>query len=277
MTETSTYLVGALASHSRGKVIGQVAECEKCDQLPEDHGLTIVFGNQFQELPKDTQETWVKWCESSGRTLLLIPPYQIGETEEPLRWRTYRPDRVEVQRDASVVSKLASEIKFEFDTDLQVAYDLGGLSVSGGVNTAFFRKHPHSGLFAITGLPIWSLTVLDAKAEVARWLADLHRMAGKPQEDTAAELEPSEFVPTPDHFAVMLHLCERIAASRDEVLSTLAESPVLALPTDIGDSCLSDLERVGFVHDFRLTDDGRDTLLESSYGVYAEAMEDIQQ
>lgn len=277
MSDTSIYLVGSLASHSRGKIVSECVTCGRSETLPDDHGLVLAFGTDFQNLTEDEQDAWVKWCEPAGRTLLLIPPYRIEEMEKPLRWRIYRPERVEVGRDAKVVSMLSGEIKFEFDTDLQIAHDAGGLSVSGGVNTAFFRKNPHSGLFAITSVPVWSLTVLDSTPQVVDWLRGLHLLAGEPVEELTEAIEPSEFVPQPNHFAVMLHLCERCLTSREEVLTTLAESPVLSMPPDVADSCLKDLEQAGHVSDCRLTKCGRETLLASSYGVYAEAMEVISE
>ena len=90
-------------------------------------------------------------------------------------------------------------------------------------------------------------------------------------------VEPAGFLPTPNHFAMMLHLCAGRFSDREEALRTLEESPVLAIPGGAATACLDELLQHGLVVDGKLSDRGRSLLQDSPYAVYAEAMEVNQQ
>jgi len=273
MNSLKIWLLGALVSHSRGRILREVADAETADTLPEAFGLAIAFGHDFQDADEPRQKEWVTWCEAAGRTLLLIPPYRIHATALPTAWRVYRPDGLSIANGPALVRKLASEMRHEFDTRMQVPSELGGLSVTGGINTGLYRKHPHAGLFAITALPLWSLTVLDHKNDLIEWLTSLHALAGEPIAVDLSSQEFDEFIPNRDHFALLLHLQSNTFSSREEALHQLADSPVLALPSELAEAGMMELEQAGLSSDGELTAAGRDVLMNSPYGVYAEAME----
>jgi hypothetical protein len=219
------------------------------------------------------QREWAKWAEPAGRTMLLIPPFKLSESRVPVSWRIYRPQRVDPTGAEFLAKMLASEVRFELAGSLQVAVVVGGAWKGGGMHTAYYRKHPHSGLFVVSCLPLWSLTTLDHRDTIQNWLTTFGSLAGEPAPQNKEEARPAEFRPTKDHYAMMLHVCERPFASREDALAGLAESPVLAIPENAAQACMQELETAGLAADGKLTDSGRSMLLISPYAAYATAME----
>lgn len=270
---SSVWLIGSLATHSRGKVLTATSEAIPSDQWPDDFGLGIAFGTDFQNSDKAEQEKWASWCERAGRVLLLVPPFNVAQETVPADWRIYQPPRVESAVGDRLGKLLTAEVRYEMTGGFQVATEVGGKWNSGGVHTAYYRKHPHSGLFALTCLPLWSLRVLDHPAVVKEWLATLLAVAGEPMPVSDVLGEYHIFHPNEDHFAMMLHLCERNYGGREEALATLPESEVLVMPEQSAIRCLEELEKVGWATGGKLTELGRTNLFESRYGGYAAAME----
>jgi hypothetical protein len=273
MTDRSIWLLGSLASHARGKVLSEAIGAIGVEFLPNGSGLCLAFGTDFQAADAPTQQTWLNWTAVSGRALLLIPPFNVTECKLPVSWRAFRPQKPEPIATDSLGKLVAAEVKFEIAGMLQTAVEVVGEWKGGGMHTGYYRKHPHSGLFAMTCLPLWSLTVLDHRRIIQEWLKTLDALAGDSAPTIAVEEVTTEFRPNRDHFAMMLHLCERDFASNDEALDRLAESLVFAIPDESARQCLSALEEAGFVNSGKLTDEGRETLLDSPYAVYATAIE----
>lgn len=273
MTQRPIWLLGLLATHARGKVLSEAIGAIGVESLPNEFGLCLAFGADFQMADSPTQQAWVNWSVLSGRTLLLIPPFNITECKLPASWRAFRPQKPEPIGTDTLGKLVASEVRFEIAGTLQTAVEVVGEWKGGGVHTAYYRKHPHSGLFAITCLPLWSLTVLDHRRTIQEWLETLGGLAGESAPARAVEEATTEFRPNRDHFAMMLHLCERDFTSTAEALDRLADSPVFAIPEESARPCLSSLEEAGLVNSGKLTDKGREMLLDSPYAVYATAME----
>lgn len=272
MTSRPIWLVGTLANHARGKVLAEATGATPTDALPEEHGLCLAFGTDFQDQTTVKQNDWAKWAEPAGRTLLLIPPFRLAESVVPVSWRVYRPQKVDSTGAESLAKLLATEVRFELTGTLQVAVDVGGQWIGGGFHTAYFRRHPHSGVFAMTCLPLWSLTILDHREVAQNWMERIAGIAGEPTPQTEADREAPQFQPSREHFALMLHLCEREFGGRDEALARLADSPVLAIPEDAARLHLQELEAAGLATEGKLTDTGEAALVASPYGVYATAL-----
>jgi hypothetical protein len=266
------WLLGALAGHARGKVLIEAIDASAAHVLPPEYGLCMAFGSEFQEHDEESRREWVRWAEPAGRTLLLMPPFKMVETTIPVPWRIYRPQRVEAEADR-LAKLLTSEVRYELTGTLQVATDLGGQWKGGGINTGYYRKHPHAGLFAMTCLPLWSLMVLDHRELLQNWLRALHGLAGEPAPQHSASVQSQVFRPSKAHFAMLLHLCERVFGSADEAVAALADSPVLTMPAVAAQQCLQQLEEAELAVDGKLTEAGRAMLLDSPYAAYAEAME----
>ena len=272
MSERPLWLIGSLAKHARGKVIVEATRATAVDTLPSEAGLCMAFGSDFQTLDVSTQQAWVNWTVTSGRAVLLIPPFNVTECKLPVPWRAFRPQKPEPISTDPLGKLVASEVRFEIAGALQTAIEVVGTWKGGGVHTAYYRKHPHSGLFAMTCLPIWSLTILDHRRVVREWLEILCGLAGEPSPELTVETQETEFRPNRDHFAMMLHLYGQDFASHKEALERLAESPVIAIPVESAQICLSSLEEVGLAERGGLTVKGREMLLDSPYAVYASAM-----
>ncbi len=273
MTQRPIWLLGSLATHARGKVLSEAIGAIGVESLPNEFGLCMAFGGDFQTADSPTQLAWVNWTVLSGRTLLLVPPFNVTECQLPVSWRAFRPQKPEPIGTDSLGKLVASEVRFEIAGTLQTAVEVVGEWKGGGMHTAYYRKHSHSGLFAITCLPLWSLTVLDHRRTVQEWLETLGVLAGESAPASVVAEATTEFRPKRDHFAMMLHLCERDFASTDEALDRLADSPVFAIPKESARQCLHSLEEAGLVNSGKLTDKGRDSLLDSPYAVYATAIE----
>lgn len=272
MTHRPIWLLPSLAVHARGKVLSEATGAVGIESLPNEFGLCMAFGSDFQTADITTQQAWVNWTVLSGRTLLLIPPFNVTECKQPVSWRAFRPQKPEPIGADHLGKLIANEVRFEIAGTLQTAVEVVGEWKGGGVHTAYYRKHPHSGLFAITCLPLWSLTVLDHRRTIQEWLETLGSLAGESAPTVSLEETTTEFRPNRDHFAMMLHLCERDFASTEEALDRLSESLVFAIPEASARQCLASLEEAGMVNSGKLTDKGRETLLDSPYAVYATAI-----
>jgi hypothetical protein len=267
------WLLGNLATHARGKVLTQAVGASAVAALPAGHGLCLAFGNEFQEMGEPHQNEWSKWAEEAGRTLVLIPPFKVSECAVPTTWRTYAAARVEPVAGDPLGKLLAAEVRFEVAGGMQTAIEVGGAWKSGGVHTAFWRRHPHSGRLGVTCLPLWSLAVLDHREALGKWLNSVHELAGQPVERPPDEGSSAPFSLSPDHYAILLHLCAQKMADADEALERLQKSQVLAFPEEAARSCLRDLQSAGLARGGSLTEAGRAALFDSPYAVYADAME----
>ncbi|HUY34895.1 MAG TPA: hypothetical protein VMV69_19265 [Pirellulales bacterium] len=285
------WLYGKLAEHARGDILRQALGSpavgpQTVARLPDDHGLLMAFGQDFQTASDEDQRAWLRWTEPAGRATLLVPPLVLKDTALPMPWRAFRPqgavgmavDNPPQGLVDKLPKRLAAEVRFELTGELQVATQLGGQQLggqwkNGGIHTAYYRKHPHAGVFAITCLPLWSLVVLDHKDELRDWAAALAMMAGEPAPAEEARRPREAFEPNKDHFAMMLHLCEREFADRDEALAALIESEIFVLPRPVAEARIAELEQAGLIANGRLTGEGRAKLFAGPYANYAEAIE----
>ena len=128
----------------------------------------------------------------------------------------------------------------------------------------------------MTCLPLWSLMVLDHREAIRNWLNVIGSLSGEPAPLAEAEQESKEFQPSRDHFALLLHLCDREFESHDEALARLADSPVLSIPETAARLHLEELESAGLALNGKLTEMGQEMLLASPYAVYAAAIGRIQ-
>ncbi|HVA48997.1 MAG TPA: hypothetical protein VNH11_21725 [Pirellulales bacterium] len=268
----SVWLIGQLAEHSRGDVLAEALGAARAAEPPTAWGVCLAFGTEFQDRTVEGQAEWAEWAAPSGRTLVMVPPFRLQESSVPTSWRIVRQNKIDATEARGLPRLLGAEVRYGLAGTLQTPAHLGAVWKDTVINTAIYKKHPHSGVFALTTLPIWSLTVLDHRKALAEWLTDLHQLAGEPA-PADDESEISRFTPTADHFAIMLHLCHGDYESREAALVSLAESPVLGLPQAVAVERMHELEEAGLMRGAQLTAAGRGLLLSSPYAVYAEAME----
>lgn len=233
-----------------------------------------MFGSDFQGYDIEIQKVWTNWSQVPGRALLLIPPIKIGACAEPVKWEVTSKASVDAKDSSELLQALASEVRHEVRGKLQTATQLGGAWGDYAVNTAFYRKHPNAGVFVVTCLPLWSLSVLDYKDAIRQWLSDLYGMAGSP---TQTVEDIGTFKPTMGHYAIMLHLLSGHFLDRATAIGGLNSSDIFSLDPAEAENIISEMEEHGLVREAKLTSNGRDILLRSPYAPYAIEFEHLKQ
>jgi hypothetical protein len=271
---SSIWLAGSLSSHRRSRILQSAVKAQSVSQ-PPDVGVCLLFGTDFQEGEETWQQDWYTWTQKPGRALLVIPPFKSGTSAIPSSWEISRRSTPPTHQDLPLVSTLASEVQYELQGQLQVAIQLGGIWDDQSICTAYYRKHPHSGIFAITCLPLWSLSVLDQAAELQNWLDELYLLAGPPVEDSSL-IEAEEIQLQPEHYTVLLHLVSGSFANESAALAALHHSSIFAIDTDRARICLREVQEYGLAIGGRLTESGRTILQRSPYGVYINSLEALK-
>ncbi len=189
----NTYLVGELASHRRGSVIADVFPVEPLSDIEAlpDSGSLVMFGQNWQKLTSEQQDGFRNWLALPGRQLLLIPPFNDGLVSANLDWQVQL--QTESLMGEGLAASLSDEVKYGFEAiTCQFERTLGHSWQNGSLNTLFFKQHATSGQFAVTSLPLWSLTCLDEIEAVKEWFESLFNFAGiakVSEQDSASEKE----------------------------------------------------------------------------------------
>ena len=271
-----SWLLGKLADHARGQTLADLLGSVKTEAVPNGDGVCCLFATDFQGGDDAFRKRCMDWCLRPGRTLLLVPPMKLEDCKQPQPWRPLAAVAIDASKSKGLAKLLAPELKYEMTTDMLPTKTVDGEWNRGGINTAHYKKHPNSGLFAVTCLPVWSLSVLDHSKHLIAWLNELHALAGEAIEEEVATADEARFAPSHEHFALMLHLTSGRWKNRDSALRALKSSLVLTLPPERADKCLKELEDNGLASDGDLTDRGKEILLSSPYAVYAGALEKNQ-
>jgi hypothetical protein len=240
---------------------------------PDGNGVCLAFAGEMQDEPTQQQSALVSWATEPGRTVLLLPPLKQEECTLPVPWRVVRAGTIDSSKNKGLSKQLSAETKYELITEMQPAKLIDGEWSRGGLNTVYYKKHPNSGVFAITTLPLWSLTTLDHQQQLIDWIEQLHSLAGDPLEREPEMEKTADFIPTNDHFALMLHLVRGRWRNRQSAIRSLQDSEVLSLPEPRVVECMLDLENGQFALEGRLTELGKKVLLASPYRAYARSLE----
>ena len=270
-TIPTVWLCGSIAAHRRGRVLQEIAGALKADSFPASPGIGVIFASDFQEETSEWRAAWLRWSQTPGCVLLLVPPFSVGPCEDPLRWEALQFNEGKAGSETRLPSILATEVRHEIQGGLQPARELGGVWINYAVNTAFYRKHPNAGLFVVTALPIWSLTLLDHAEALTEWCAGLKAMAGTVS--LQQEQEESQFQLHRNHYTVLLHLISGRFGSNDAALAALGTSPFLQLKAEEAAIRLNDLIHEGMAENGRLTEQGREALRRSHYEAFASELE----
>jgi hypothetical protein len=266
------WIAGSLRDHARGRRLVDLAGGTTASIPDRSTGVCLFFGGEFQKLNKPAQSEWLDWSQTPGRVFLLLPPFQVGFITPLLDWEILSAGSVPDSLAPPLARRLSGEVRFQLKGAFQVPAKPSGAWDNGTVNTCFYRRHPHAGLFAVTCLPLWSLALLDAKGELKQWLAELFSVAGKPVEEEQPT-EVAAFNLRPDHYALLLHLCSEEFASDDQALKALPKSELFRVPPAKARQYLTDLETHGLAKNGRLTIAGRSALAESPYEPFAAELE----
>jgi hypothetical protein len=265
-------LAGTLATHRRGRFLRDLLAAESSTTgLPQAHGICLAFAADFQDADEAEQLRWLSWAARSGRAVLLVPPLRPGSSPRPAEWKVEVMAETAVGADGSLPAVLAPEVRHCVTGQLQVPDSPPGRWSGGRAHTAYHRRHPAAGIFAVTCLPLWSSALLGRDALARGWLAELYQLAGAP---AAIEAGPTGLNLSPDHWAVLLHLCANRFAGPDQAVTALAHSPLFRVPAERGRECLAELEAGGYAAGGGPTETGRSALLASPYAAYLEALEE---
>jgi len=268
----TVHLVGKLAESPRGKRLERGLSATPTPEPPEAVGLGLATGQDYQTRTPAEQRKWLAWAARPGCALLLIPPFQTAVRHEPNGWEVARLDKPPILDHAAhpVLRLTQPEINLSLARGLAPTMsrtiDAGCPSQLSGL----FRKHPDSGIFAATTIPLWSVALADHVPTLSEWLAAWVALAGRPV-DLAAPAAPRSFEPTQRHFSVLLYLASGKSATRAAALAALAWNDTFQFEDADVSTLLDDLHAAGLAADGALTEAGRRTLLESHYRPYAEA------
>lgn len=268
---TPIWLSGTLATHRRGRFLRELLAAEpSAGGLPQGCGMCLAFAADFQDADEAEQLRWLAWTARSGRVVLLVPPLRPGAYPRPADWKVEAMVETGVAAVGSLPDILAPEVRHCLAGQLQIPDAPPAKWDGGRAHTVYHRRHPAAGIFAVTCLPLWSSAILGREALIKGWLADLYQLAGVP---AAPEATPTGLSLSPDHWAVLLHLCANRFAGPDEAVAALARSPLFRVSPDRGHECLTELEVGGFAAGGGPTETGRSALLASPYTAYLEALE----
>lgn len=266
------YLLGKLAEGARGKRLLHPLSAIATAKPPVDPGLCIGMGQDYQTRTPAEQREWIKWAARPGCALLLVPPFHTAARHEPNGWEmTILEQTPAFDASAHAVFRLTQpELNVCVARGLTKTLNpiLDGPSIPQ--LSGLFRKHPDSGIFAVTAVPLWSLHLADNIPALNEWLTAWCSLAGRAP---AAEQTPStpSFEPTQSHFSVLLYLASGTFSNRAAALEALAWNDTFELSDEDVPSLLDDLEAAGMVAEGALLESGQRALLESPYRHYAEA------
>lgn len=270
------YLVGDLAEHRRGNVIADVLPIKTLpdtDELPEK-GSLIMFGQNWQQLNNEQQSSYSKWLKLPGRQVLLIPPFREGSISDNLDWQVKLATN-EDKNGEGLAASLCDEIKYNFDAvSCQFDRALGHSWQSGELNTLFFKLHATSGQFAVTSLPLWSLTCLDDSAIVNKWFTALFDFAGLAKiTEQASSTEKNELVLLDAHHVLLCCAYGKTFEQAIQLIERVKRLGLFRVDDEALVSALADIEKHQLFDDGSLTQTGEALLMASPYKLYADELE----
>ncbi|MEI6515732.1 MAG: hypothetical protein WCO77_07135 [bacterium] len=271
---SALFILKPFAAQARGKRLKEMLSAEICAAPPGVSGLVLGTGRDYQEAQGDEQAMWLSWCAQPGCVLLLIPPFRTGAAFGPKNWGVVDLDGVPIFPTPAnpLLGCVAGEIRFRLSGSLSRPLNPGiEVDVSPMINGCF-RRHPDSGLFAVSGVPLWSLNLLDQGDLVKAWLMAWLELAGKPVAIASSGERNAELPLGQQHFAILLHLCPGIHGGREAALNALTWSPNIELDRQTAESAYGELEAAGLAEEGKLTAMGLAQLERSPYWPYADAL-----
>lgn len=163
----SEYLSGV----SKGRILKRLIKPEIAGQTLPVSGLLLISA---KELNTDNINVYVDWSQQAGCALLILEPYKqlmelCKQTTFELDWTLEYPEHTFCENGEFDFQILQSEILQSLNGH-KGSYEQGKHHIGDLVHTRYIRKHSNSGVFAITTLPIWSVSLLDEANHVKAWL-----------------------------------------------------------------------------------------------------------
>ena len=259
-----------LAAHRRGKILREAFSAEVTTTLPESDAVIMAFADAFQGVDEGEQIRLIEWTRAPGRVLLLVPPFAAETCRRPVQWCAERMESG--PRGGEGLAKiLAAEVTHRLEGKLQTPPLPGATWSDLSVSVGTYRLHPAAGLFAVTCLPLWSLTVLDAPEETQRWLVGLVALAGEAKPFEA----PVQNMLTPDHYGLLVFLLSRRFEDDEQAITALRASSIFRINPERARSLLNDLRARGLVMGAVPTADASDLVMQSPYALYVSALREV--
>jgi hypothetical protein len=268
---TSIHIIGKLADNPRGKRLQKYLAANLSTELPEGTGLCLAGGQDYQTKTPAEQRSWLAWAAHPGNALLLVPPFQTAVRHEPNNWEISSLEGPPACDSSAhqVLQLTQQEISASISRGL--APTMNAL-IDGGTRSqlsGLFRKHPDSGIFAATVVPVWSLALADHIPALVEWFSEWQLLAGRPIHD-ADSADSKTFEPTQLHYSLMLYLAYGNFPDRAAALEALEWNDTFDFSDrDVG-SLLDDVTAAQWASNATLTDLGRNALMTSPYRAFAE-------
>jgi hypothetical protein len=269
------FLVGDLTEHRRGNVMSDVLPVKllpESNELPEK-GSLIMFGQNWQQLNDEQQNIYSKWLKLPGRQVLLIPPFREGRISHNLDWQVKLATN-EDKHGIGLAASLSDEIKYNFDAvSCQFDRAAGHRWGNGELNTLFFKLHATSGQFAVTSLPLWSLTCLDESAVVNEWFVALFDFAGMPKViEQASPAETNKLVLLDTHHVLLCCAYGKTFEKDIQLIERVKRLGLFRVDDEDLIHALADIESHQLLNNGCLTQTGEDILMASPYKIYADEL-----
>ncbi|ENK6376672.1 TPA: hypothetical protein P8743_001292 [Acinetobacter baumannii] len=162
----SEYLSGV----SKGRILKRLIKPEIASQTLPVSGLLLMSA---KELNTDNINVYIDWSQQTGCALLILEPYEqlmelCKQTTLGLDWTLEYPEHTFCEQEAFDFQILYSEI-LQSLSGYSGSYEQAKHHIGDLVHTRYIRKHSNSGVFAITTLPIWSVSLLDEANQMNAW------------------------------------------------------------------------------------------------------------
>lgn len=263
-------LHGSLAVHRRGKILQESLSAEPTSELPAGGAVVLAFADAFERAEASEQSRLVEWTRTSGHLLLLLPPFAARTCERPVSWRAERMEHA--PRGGEGLAKvLASEVAYRLDGKLQTPAVPGATWSDLSVCVGTYRAHPAAGLFAVTCLPLWSLSVLDAPTELESWLANLFALAGESKPGAPAV----ERALRPEHYGLLIFLLSQSFEEEEQVIAALHSSPIFRFSPERARSLLKELRDRDLVIGAAPSAAAQELVMHSPYAAYVSAVREV--
>ena len=257
------FIMGELATHARGKTIQYSFEAEIIEDFP-DSGVVIMFGKELQS-NETLRDEGFRWVEEAGRLLIAIPTFQLNVTSTPEQWSIQKATAI-AGGNLRLVEILAKERKYQILGNL-IPFEKN----TGQMVTAGWKKHPDSGLFLITTLPLWSLFTMTEKDACSEWIQCYRKEAGK-RVQKIRETEEEVFSPSDDEWTFLLHLCQKDFQSKEEAFQALAISEIHSISQETAEQVCVSLNQEEILNGIHFTSLGEELILTGRYAHFAQAL-----
>lgn len=278
-TPSSIHIIGKLAENPRGKRLQNYLTANLSAGLPVDTALCFASGQDYQTRTPAEQQEWLAWAAKPGNALILVPPFHSSVSHAPNGWEVASLNHPpELDQTAHMVlwhtqQEISASIVRGLVPTLNPIIEGGSRLQLSGV----YRKHPDSGIFGLTVVPIWSLALADEIPLLVDWLFEWATLAGMPY-DEPDMAKRSTFNPSPLHFSLMVYLASGKYSDRDAAINALKGNDTFDFGNHNVGTLLDEIVHGKYASGGSLTDFGRQALMESSFRAYAETyLKDTQE